>query len=206
MPPSAVSAENAIVCVRHGETIWKRQGRTQGQLDSPLTDTGISQVHELAGKLEFENFGIILSSPLGRAVQTAEILSRHLGLPNLRQSDHLAERCEGAFQGLTRKQQAERFPECIDKESGHVNPDLIPGPESTTDFLDRVTVGLQEIGSFAETRNVLVVTHTGVLQALTSLISGEDFLEVCAKRSFGFCDVLRFGSVQNWNTVGRTNA
>ena len=71
-------SEISIVCVRHGQTIWKLEGRTQGQMDSALTEIGISQVHELSEKLNSEHFGMILSSSLGRALQTAEILSRQL--------------------------------------------------------------------------------------------------------------------------------
>ena len=190
------ASENAIVCVRHGQTLWKLEGRTQGQLDSPLTEIGISQVQKLAEKLDAEHFGMILSSSLGLALQTAEILSHQLGITDLCKSDNLIERCEGVFQGLTRVQQAERFPECFDSETGHVIPDLIPGAESITEFLDRVTVGLQEIRSFSETTSIVVVTHTGVLQVLSSLVFGEDFVEVSARRSFGFCDVLRFNSSQ----------
>ena len=107
-------------------------------------------------------------------------------------SDNLAERHEGEFQGLTREQQVERFPECFDGDSGRVNPESVPGAERLSDFLDRVGIGLREIRRLAETTGVLVVTHAGVLQALTSLISGEDYLQVSAQRPFGYCDVLRF--------------
>ena len=86
--------------------------------------------------------------------------------------------------------------ECFDTKTGQVIPDSIPDVELTTDFLDRVAVGLQEIGSFAETMSILVVTHIGVLQALASLIFREDFVEVSVNRSFGFCDVLRLNSSQ----------
>ena len=187
---------NSIACVRHGETLWKCEGRTQGQLDSPLTDQGVRQVHALAEKLASESFGSALSSSLGRATQTAAILCRDLRIADWRQSDHIIERYEGAFQGLTRQQQIERFPECFDRPSGQLDPELIPGTESVGDFLRRATAGLREIRRLAATANVLVVTHTGVLQALTSLISGEDFVEASSKRSFGFCEVVRFDSSQ----------
>jgi broad specificity phosphatase PhoE len=191
---TASDSEKAIVCVRHGGTVWKIESRTQGQLDSPLSDIGVLQVHELATKLASESFGIILSSSLGRALQTARILSRQLGVTDVRRSDNLIERCEGVFQGLTRAQQAEGFPECFDSETDQVTSDLIPGVEPETDFLGRVAHGLREIERLAQTTSILVVTHTGVLQAMTSLVSGEEFVEVSATQSFGFCDVLRFHS------------
>lgn len=156
----------------------------------------MSQVRELGRRLESENVGTILTSSLGRAMQTSELLSRQLDVEIGLQSDNLAERDEGAFQGLTRAQQTAWFPECFDRKTDKMIPDLIPGVERTAEFLDRVTAGLHEIGRFVETGNVLVVTHAGVLQALISLIIGEGFVEVCAKRAFGFCDVLRFDSSQ----------
>ena len=196
LQPTVAASKRTIACVRHGETVWKVEGRTQGRPDSPLTDVGVSQVRELGRRLESENVGTILTSSLGRAMQTSELLSRQLDVEIGLQSDNLAERGEGAFQGLTRAQQTARFPECFDRKTDEMIPDLIPGVERTAEFLERVTAGLHEIGRFVESGNVLVVTHAGVLQALISLIIGEDFVEVCAKRAFGFCDVLRFDSSQ----------
>ncbi len=181
---------NSIICVRHGETEWKRQGLSQGQLDSPLTDVGIGQVHQLAKELERENLAAILSSSFGRAIQTAEILSRLLGIPDLRLSDDLIERHEGDFQGLTQQQQAERYPDAFDQDTGLVNPAEIPGAERIDDFMARVERGLKAVRSLAETGGVLVVTHAGVMRALGSLVFGEDFLESRSK-SFRFCGILR---------------
>jgi len=186
-----MTSTNTIVCVRHGETTWKREGRTQGQLDSPLTDVGIRQVRELASELQSEGFGFILSSPLGRALQTTEILLQQLDISDWRSSDHIAERYEGVFQGLTRTQQVEQFPQCFDKDSGQLDLDLIPQIEPTSHFLDRVRMGLRKISQHAKTTPVLVVTHTGILQALIALVSGKDYLRECTQRSFGFCEILR---------------
>lgn len=184
---------NSIICVRHGETEWKRKGLSQGQLDSPLTDVGIGQVHQLAKKLERENLAAILSSSLGRAIQTAKILSRQLGISDFRLSDDLIERQEGYFQGLTQEQQAEQYPDAFDKDTGMVNPAAIPGAERIDDFMARVGRGLESVRSLAETGGVLVVTHAGVMRALRSLVFGEDFLESRSK-SLGFCAILRLDS------------
>ena len=185
--------DNRIVCVRHGETVWKCEGRSQGQLDSPLTDVGISQVRRLAEKLERDELAAILSSSLGRTMQTAEILSGQLGISDLRWSDDLIERHEGAFQGLTQQQQAERYPDAFDKDTGMVKPAEIPGAERIEDFLARVARGLKAVRSLAETGGVLVVTHAGVMRAIRSLVFGEDFLESRGK-SVKFCDILRLES------------
>jgi broad specificity phosphatase PhoE len=73
-----------IYLIRHGETEWNRIGRMQGTLDSPLTERGCAQasqvgqilLHELGAK-PIVNF---ISSPLGRALQTAEIISKVLDI------------------------------------------------------------------------------------------------------------------------------
>ncbi len=61
--------------MRHGETLWNVQGRLQGQSDSPLTNQGELQAHQVAARVK--SFGIthIISSDLGRALKTADIIA-----------------------------------------------------------------------------------------------------------------------------------
>jgi broad specificity phosphatase PhoE len=65
----------SFLCLRHGATDWNRQGRFQGRTDNPLNDTGIAQAHAAAEKLRAVELGHVVSSPLLRAVQTAEIIA-----------------------------------------------------------------------------------------------------------------------------------
>ena len=73
-----------IYLFRHGETLWNRERRLQGQLDSPLTLRGIAQVRRNAETLQREigdPAGLaMLASPLGRAWQSAVIVAETLGL------------------------------------------------------------------------------------------------------------------------------
>ena len=186
--------ESVVPFVRHGETTWKVEGRTQGQLDSPLTKKEISQARDLASQLRTEKLGVIISSPLGRAHQTASILAKELGVTDVRKFEHFSERSEGVFQGLTRAEQTERYSDCFAEETGRVITDLVPGVEPAIDFLRRVKIGAEEIGSISATTSIVVVTHAGVLQALVSLVTGEDLREVEVRLSFGFCEVVRFRS------------
>ena len=166
------SSKNIIVCARHGETVWKTEGRTHGQLDSSLSEKGKGQVRELALQLRAETFGLILSSSLGRARQSAEILAHELDIREMRTTDYLVEQGEGAFEGLTRTEQQRLFPQCFDGE-GHVIADSIPGSERIVEFRNRILEGLREIQACAESIDVLVVTHSGVMQVIFDLISGE---------------------------------
>ncbi len=63
-----------FIFVRHGKTHFNELNLTQGWCDSPLSKTGRAQVEGLKSKLEEIKIDAAYSSPLGRAVETAEIL------------------------------------------------------------------------------------------------------------------------------------
>ena len=74
-----------LILVRHGESEWNRAGRIQGQVNSPLTDLGINQAKAIREYLS----GILLNqqleiytSPLDRALQTAEIIAQGIEYPS----------------------------------------------------------------------------------------------------------------------------
>ena len=74
-----------LILVRHGESEWNRAGRIQGQVNSPLTDFGINQAKAIRDHLS----GILLNqeleiytSPLDRAIQTAEIIAQGIDHPS----------------------------------------------------------------------------------------------------------------------------
>lgn len=94
-----------IYLFRHGETLWNRERRLQGQLDSPLTLRGIAQVRRNAEALLREigdpaGFAM-LASPLGRAWQSAVIVAETLGLDprGIAFDDRLMECSFGSLQG-----------------------------------------------------------------------------------------------------------
>jgi broad specificity phosphatase PhoE len=59
--------------VRHGETEWSRLGRHTGRTDVPLTEAGRAEAVAVARKLAGHEFGLVLSSPLSRALETARL-------------------------------------------------------------------------------------------------------------------------------------
>lgn len=75
---SSKRGRTVVVLLRHGETVWNHQGRYQGQLNSDLTKEGERQA-ELAGKRLGRRFKFdaVVSSDLGRAAQTADIVVKN---------------------------------------------------------------------------------------------------------------------------------
>jgi broad specificity phosphatase PhoE len=84
--------------VRHAETEWSRSGRHTGRTDVPLTDAGRARAEELAGPLGEHDFALVLTSPLGRARETAR-LARLGDEPEIRED--LLEWDYGDYEGIT---------------------------------------------------------------------------------------------------------
>src|ERR1051325_10264843 len=89
-----------LIVVRHGETVWNLEGKLQGQMDSPLTPSGLAQSRALAERFSRCPISALYSSDLGRARQTAESIAVRTG-QEIRFDDRLRERHLGVFQGLT---------------------------------------------------------------------------------------------------------
>ncbi len=99
-----------LLVVRHGETQWNLEGRWQGHLDSDLTELGQRQARALAKHPAMETVDRVYSSDLGRALATAHEIAVRRGL-GIHREPRLRERHLGIFQGLTRAEMTERFPE-----------------------------------------------------------------------------------------------
>jgi probable phosphoglycerate mutase len=92
--------------LRHAETEWSRGGRHTGRTDIPLTERGRAAARAHAPQVAEHDFALVLSSPLGRARETAALV----GLGDRAQlRDDLLEWDYGAYEGITTKEiQAER--------------------------------------------------------------------------------------------------
>ena len=104
-----------IYLVRHGQTEFNRERRIQGHVDSPLTELGVRQAHavgELLRDLIREPEGWrIVSSPLGRARTTAEIVAAKLdGLP-VELDARLQEMSWGPYDGRLRAELEAEYPD-----------------------------------------------------------------------------------------------
>ncbi len=154
--------------VRHGETEWNNSQRIQGQLDSPLTENGIQEVHQLAKQLASLSFHSIYSSDLGRALQTAEILAATFQLP-IQKEVKLRERDFGPYNGKTRQEYEQELAEQIatyrqlsaDKQRSYR---FVSGMETDAELIIRMRKSLEELYPKHLGQRIILVSHGGMLR------------------------------------------
>lgn len=148
-----------IYFIRHGETDWNAAQRIQGRTDIPLNAMGRQQAAASAAHLKESDWDILITSPLSRAKETAEIINTELNLP-LVEMEEFVERGFGQAEGLTLADRAAIFPD-----------GSYPGQEEWSDLIQRVLNGLETIHRTYTDHNVLVVAHGGVINAILSELS-----------------------------------
>jgi broad specificity phosphatase PhoE len=146
-----------IVLARHGETEWSRDKRHTGRTDIPLTETGRRQAAVLRPALEERRFARVLSSPLGRALETCRLA----GLGDRAElSEDLLEWDYGEYEGITTAEIREGRP------GWYLWRDGCPGGESAADVgarVDRVLESLEGLDGDAA-----LFAHGHVLRVLTA--------------------------------------
>jgi probable phosphoglycerate mutase len=170
-PPSAVPVSRVIVW-RHGRTEWNVEGRFQGQQDPPLVEAGRREAaraarHLVAGGLRADDV-VVATSDLSRALETATALTDLLGV-RLHVDPRLREHCLGLWEGLTRAEVAERYPEQFaDWQAGR--PVRGRGGEEADDVARRAMAAL---GDLPAAGTAVVVTHAAtsgrLVEALLAL-------------------------------------
>lgn len=168
-----------LTLIRHGETDSNVQKRWQGQSNSSLTARGIEQARKLAARLKIKSsshsfrFTRIVSSDLGRAVQTTELLaltSAGATEPSIRVELDAAWReiNVGRWEGLTREEVTAHFSHEIEALSKGVDV-RVGGGESFGDLFVRVDAAMRQLlATGSPDDHVAVVTHGAVIQAIAS--------------------------------------
>ncbi|MCE5200206.1 histidine phosphatase family protein [bacterium] len=155
-----------LYVVRHGETVDNLEGRIQGHLDSPLTDLGQRQAQAAAERLASEQFAAAYSSDLGRAVATAEIITKPHNLP-IQTTPLLREAYLGAVQGLKRAEFEERYPEQYRLWRQDSITNRPPEAERLEDVIEKCRTFIARVIDEREDGDkVLVVVHGGSLRGL----------------------------------------
>ena len=168
--PSALPVARIVVW-RHGRTAWNESGRFQGQQDPPLVDAGRSEAVRAARALVAAGLTaedtVVVTSDLVRAVDTATALTDLLGTRPLVDA-RLREHGLGSWEGLTRVEVAERFPEqYADWQSGRAVRGR--GGEDPDDVATRAIAALRDLPSAG---TAVAVTHAATSGRLVESLLG----------------------------------
>lgn len=151
-----------ICLVRHGETDWNATGRLQGSTDIPLNANGILQAEECGVFLKNYQWDVIVTSPLQRAKQTAEIIRKVINVPLVEMSEFM-ERSYGDAEGMTAEKRIFLFPN-----------KLYPNQEDRASLTKRVMLGVGKVNDKFKAKKVLLVAHGAVINAILSKLSNGE--------------------------------
>ena len=156
-----------LALIRHGQTDWNLDGRMQGRTDIPLNETGRAQALAATSGLAGARWDAVVSSPLGRARETAEIIAATLGVPLGTSYDELVEQDFGAAEGTLVADLDVRWP---DRDFADKEPDEEVGPRGIR--------GLERIGRDHAGARVLAVAHGTLIRHTLAAITGHDARQV----------------------------
>ena len=157
---------------RHGQTDMNLSGRWQGcGIDMDLNETGRRQAWQLARDLKGRGIQIVFSSPLKRAVQTAEIVSSFLQIP-LKIENGLIEGCFGMAEGKTKQEIYTLFPDVakawqsLDEDSMDIS---FQGGETKRQIQQRILKTLKKIAFENDCHTFGISAHSAVVRCFVLL-------------------------------------
>ncbi|HZZ97706.1 MAG TPA: bifunctional RNase H/acid phosphatase [Jatrophihabitantaceae bacterium] len=161
MPPTG--PRTRMLLVRHGATVHSADRRFSGRNDLPLDAVGQAQAVALAQR-RFPDAVAVVSSPIRRAAETAQVIADALGLA-VQINNDFAELDFGVFEGLSLAEARERYPDELTAWTR--SPDVAPpGGESLASLTRRVRRGRDAVIATFPDATVLVVTHVTPIKML----------------------------------------
>lgn len=162
-----------LYLIRHGATPLSAEDRFSGAANVFLSDEGRSQAEHLAQRLADDNINAIYTSPLDRTMETASIIAKpHKLIPITR--DGLREISHGHWEGLSRKEVEDSFPEEYAAWESDPFTFAPQNGESGISVLARALPVIREVVVSHKDENVLVVSHKATLRLIISSLLGFD--------------------------------
>ena len=153
-----------IGLLRHGQTDWNIDFRLQGIADIPLNPTGIAQA-ELAGKIiDGNDWDVLLTSPLSRARDTADIVAKASGFDIIHVEPLLLERSFGEAEGLLYEEWKARYEDT----------NAVPGAETLDELRARALELLDKLAVNYAGQRVLTVSHGALIRKLLRIVSNNE--------------------------------
>jgi len=166
-----------LILIRHGETDTNKAGLALGRADVELNEHGRWQAQRLAISLRDEPITTIYSSPLKRALTTAEPIAASHGLA-LQIDEGLIEMDIGEMEGLTFQQVSERYPHFLRLWlGGQAAYEAMPGGERLLDVQERAWQAIERVRQRQEQGTVAAVTHNFVILTLLCRVLGLELTD-----------------------------
>jgi broad specificity phosphatase PhoE len=166
-----------LILVRHGETDTNKARLALGRADVELNEHGRWQARRLATSLKDEPIAAIYSSPLKRALDTAEPIASSHGL-QVQVDEGLIEMDIGQMEGLTFQQVGERYPHFLQLWlGGQAAREAMPGGERLLDVQERAWQAIERIHQRQGQGTVAAVTHNFVIITLLCRVLGLELAD-----------------------------
>ena len=185
-----------IILVRHGETEWNVVEIFRGRIDIELNETGLRQTELLAEYLRHLKIEAIYSSPLKRALVTAQTIANYHQI-SVDIASGLIDLDFGKWQGLPHQEVKDRYKELYTGWGSHPDRVIMPGGESLDDVRNRSVHVVDEVIARYE-GTVILVSHRVVNKVLICALLGLDnshfwniSLDTCGITTFN-CEKKRF--------------
>ena len=164
-----------LIFIRHGQTAWDTAGRYQGRTDTPICAAGVAEARLIARRLLGTGIEALVSSPMRRALATAEILAPILGALPCTTDARLAEIAFGEWEGMTPTELRAGSPGSIREWKRSPETFCFPGGEPLADARARLRDFLRHPPWSGGTRPhcVAAVTHPGVIRLATLEAQGR---------------------------------
>ncbi|MFW5688878.1 MAG: histidine phosphatase family protein [Spirochaetota bacterium] len=159
--------------VRHGESESNKVGRIQGHTDSPLSELGRTHAEAAGRWFEGKEIDTVLTSPLARARETAQIISRHAGTPEPLDHPGLIELNTGIYSNVSIRGLREIDPELFREFRIH-SWEVVPEAERIASLQARAATVWDELVRLARkgARRFVCVSHGGMIQWLIKATIG----------------------------------
>ena len=158
-----------IYIIRHGQTDWNIEHRTQGHTDIALNKNGIEQAELMAQKIANLKIDNIISSDLKRAYMTAQIINKKFN-KNIETDKRLREFSFGTLEGITRDKITPEIWDNFNK-----NPKKFKA-EKREEIFNRIKNFVNDMKFNNINKNILVVTHGGPIRMIKYYLeNGENF-------------------------------
>lgn len=163
-----------LYLIRHGETEWNKQNRTQGcGNDLSLSEFGIMQAKAVAKRFIDEDISAIFSSDLKRAYETAEEISKIVLKPIIT-SPGLREMNFGCFEGLTSYEISTHYKDIYERWRNNPMEHDIPQAESFIMLKNRTLDTVSQIITDYKGKNIIIISHGITIKIMIMSLLGMD--------------------------------